>query len=312
MTTLDTTTLGLPRVIRHPYANGLEYFVYPSKLAESVWLFSRCFGLSSHTKDFIMGDEVSSDYWRVRHGYLLHLVLQGSFWHRVAGRTHVANAGDACLIDLSSEKVSMGSHGNTRVKIHWVCIDGHTASRLFSELRADFDPLFKGIDKRRMASLFRKLMQLGESDPAAIEPEIAGTLTHMLALLFAVRAPLAGLPGMTATQTFPDNLRRALEYICKFFDQSIPIKRLAYNTGQTPEQLSRVFRRELNMTPTEFLTHFRIEQAKRMLTDTRKPVSQIARAVGFPDENYFTRIFRKLTGQTPSRYRLDPMENLDP
>ena len=305
MKTPNIVTLDLPRVIRHPHDNGLEYFVYPSKLAEAVWLFARCFGQSSHKAGFIMGDEVSDDYWRVRQGYLLHLIVEGRYWHRVGDRTHVASAGDACLLDLS-EKVTMGNHGSGRVKLYWACFDGHAAPRLFSELRADFDPLFKGIDRRRMTSLFRTLMQLGETAPPSVEPEIAGTLTLMLATLFAVRGPSACLPGRVGPQALSDGLRRALEYACRFFDQSVPVKSLAYNTGQSPEQLARVFRRELDMTPTEFLRHYRIEQAKRMLKDTRKPVSQIARAVGFPDENYFARIFKKLTGQTPSRYRLEP------
>lgn len=301
----NAVTLDLPRLIKHPYAHGTEYFVHPSELARKIWLCTRCFGQARHSAGFRMGDDASEDYWRVRQGYLLHFIIKGNFWHRIGDHTHMAKAGEACLIDLSG-KVAMGNSGPSEARLYWACFDGRDAPRLFAELRADFDPVYKGIDNRRMTALFKDLIRLGETTPPALEPQIAGTLTLMLAQLLAARGPTVSFAGGTQGRILSAGVRRAVEYVSRRYDQSVSVKSMAYDTGQNPEQLSRVFRRELNMTPTEFLMQFRIEQAKRMLEDTQKPIKQIAHAAGFPDENYFTRIFTKLTGQTPRRYRSTP------
>ena len=47
----------------------------------------------------------------------------------------------------------------------------------------------------------------------------------------------------------------------------------------------------------------RIRNAKELLLSTNEQVGEIARKVGIPDYNYFTKIFRKMTGQTPTQYR---------
>jgi AraC-like DNA-binding protein len=157
-----------------------------------------------------------------------------------------------------------------------------------------------------MTALFRDLMRLGEAPPPAVDVEAAGLLMLMLAPLFAARGPTVSVAAAGAPdRMLSDGLRRAIDYVGRLYDQPVSVKTIARDTWQNPEQLSRRFRRELDMTPTEFLTLYRIEQAKLMLEDTNKPVAQVAHSVGFPDENYFIRQFTKVAGQTPRHYRSD-------
>jgi YesN/AraC family two-component response regulator len=55
--------------------------------------------------------------------------------------------------------------------------------------------------------------------------------------------------------------------------------------------------------PIQYLNRYRIEIAKRLLTDTGKSINDIARLVGIPDESYFSRIFRQHAGKTPKAFR---------
>ena len=57
------------------------------------------------------------------------------------------------------------------------------------------------------------------------------------------------------------------------------------------------------MAPIQYLYQFRIAQAKRLLADTDRPVGEIARLVGMPDQRHFARLFRRRTGRTPRAFR---------
>lgn len=65
----------------------------------------------------------------------------------------------------------------------------------------------------------------------------------------------------------------------------------------------RSFRRALGQAPVEFLIERRLDAARRMLRDTDRPVTEVALDCGFGDSNYFARLFRKMTGVTPSAFR---------
>ena len=57
------------------------------------------------------------------------------------------------------------------------------------------------------------------------------------------------------------------------------------------------------MTCLNYLLNLRMDLAKILLTKTELPISEIGARVGFPDPNYFAKIFRRETGVTPSRFR---------
>ena len=57
------------------------------------------------------------------------------------------------------------------------------------------------------------------------------------------------------------------------------------------------------LTPTQYIIKVRVSAATRMLRETGRPVSEIAQACGFYDHSAFTRVFRKVTGLTPTQMR---------
>ena len=68
-------------------------------------------------------------------------------------------------------------------------------------------------------------------------------------------------------------------------------------------QVNRIFSEQENTSLGTYILDTKIETAKNELAATNRPVKDIALHVGFADENYFCRLFRKKTGQTPSGYR---------
>lgn len=68
-------------------------------------------------------------------------------------------------------------------------------------------------------------------------------------------------------------------------------------------QFARQVKRVLGMNTTQYIQRKRVERARRLLADTELPITDIYVKCGFESANYFTRVFRKLTGDTPSDFR---------
>lgn len=58
-----------------------------------------------------------------------------------------------------------------------------------------------------------------------------------------------------------------------------------------------------HQTPLDYLIHYRIEQAKRLLIETKEPITNIAFMTGFQSSAYFTKTFRKYVSVTPKEFR---------
>ncbi|MCG7408773.1 AraC family transcriptional regulator [Paenibacillus sp. ACRRX] len=96
---------------------------------------------------------------------------------------------------------------------------------------------------------------------------------------------------------------RVSNYIHEYYDQSLTIASLAEQNNVNRNRLSYVFRRHAGMGPAEYLLKYRINMAQEMLFASDAPVQQIAQTVGIADPFYFSRVFKKQLGISPTQYR---------
>ena len=88
-----------------------------------------------------------------------------------------------------------------------------------------------------------------------------------------------------------------------YSDSSLSIKDISEHVHLSSSYLCTVFKTETGQTLNQYLTNFRIEKAKQMLSDPRNKVNEIAAQVGYCDCNYFGKTFKKVVGLSPSEYR---------
>jgi len=81
------------------------------------------------------------------------------------------------------------------------------------------------------------------------------------------------------------------------------LAQLAKKIGRSEAQMLRIFRRDFGTSPIAFLLERKLEQAMVLLLNTELTVKEIAAGLGFCDEFYFSRMFRKKCGKSPREYR---------
>jgi AraC-like DNA-binding protein len=96
---------------------------------------------------------------------------------------------------------------------------------------------------------------------------------------------------------------QAASYLRKHYREKLTAKELGEALNFHPVYIARCMKRQFGCSPTEYLLHYRLDQAKLLLLQTDLPVGQIAREVGFRQPAYFTACFVKHEGVTPREYR---------
>ena len=98
-------------------------------------------------------------------------------------------------------------------------------------------------------------------------------------------------------------VKQAIAYMDQNYTHPISRWEIAEAVGVSEDYLSRVFNRELNISPWDYLNRYRVLQSKHLLLQTTDTIGIIARQMGFKDQAYFSRVFRKVTGMSPQGFR---------
>lgn len=105
------------------------------------------------------------------------------------------------------------------------------------------------------------------------------------------------------TRELSPAMQKIVHYILLRLSDPLTLENIAAGVNFSPAYISKKFREELNTTPVAYITDQRVEVAKQLLCEGSMPINEIAHYVGISDWNYFSRVFKRRTGLTPSAYR---------
>jgi len=143
-----------------------------------------------------------------------------------------------------------------------------------------------------------------------------GQMAAGLSLLTALCVQIARVAEAQLSQARPENLRRVgqIEKFRSLVEQHYkshwPVTQYASQLGITAGQLGRLCREELGMSSTDVINARLVHEAQRGLIYTASSIKQLSFALGFADETYFGRFFRKHTQLTPREFRAKALEAL--
>jgi AraC family transcriptional regulator len=143
--------------------------------------------------------------------------------------------------------------------------------------------------------LGRTLIESGKAGDLRYAESVGQTLVMHIARLESPRPTVNALPKW--------RLRRVQEYVDAHLDKSISLADLAKVVGLSRMHFAAQFRAATGYRPHDYLLYQRIESAKEILSSTDMPLAEVALTVGFHAQAHFSTVFKRLTGETPARWR---------
>jgi two-component system response regulator YesN len=105
--------------------------------------------------------------------------------------------------------------------------------------------------------------------------------------------------------------QKAMAYIEEHLGQDVGLQQVAKHVHLHPNHLSEVFKKETGMTFGDYVAKQKIRRAMKILSVSPAKISEVAASVGYEDVKYFSQIFKKYTGKTPSEYRGEAFIHLE-
>lgn len=112
-------------------------------------------------------------------------------------------------------------------------------------------------------------------------------------------------PGPVRRTISHPEVNKIIQYIEQNYDSDITLKSLSRYVMMGENYVSALFKKKTGETLIHYLHRVRVEKAIEFLQQTDMPVGRIGQNVGFMNDNYFIKIFKRMTGVTPSQYRMN-------
>jgi AraC family transcriptional regulator of arabinose operon len=227
----------------------------------------------------------------IRNYYLFVLVNEGeaTFFHKngvIRLKKH------DLLVMCPGEKIHYIAE--TPWSIQWVGLYGQTVEKYMRLLSIDGeDPIVKVEEYDDMETLLDDLYEM-------MGDRSEYSRCRQIALIYQFFSLLLRNSSKKSVVDIPESAKRIIDYN---FDKNITVKDISNMLYLSPEYLTRQFSEKYNVSPKEYLIEKRIAFAKKMLTESTACISEISNSVGYEDQLYFSRIFKKKTGLSPLEFR---------
>lgn len=247
--------------------------------------------------------------------YLFFLVISGSGSLQTGDETYALHAGDCVFLDCSVPYAHTTSQDLWELK--WVHFSGMQMPGIYRKfLERSGSPVFcpaSSLGFSSFASLLDRLYELSVSDSYIRDMQLNEALASLLTqLMQEAWRPSGGRSSQGTSQT--DKERGASPsgklaigdvrlYLDTHYTEEITLDQLAERFHVNKYYLMRRFRQQYGTTVGSYVLHARIGAAKRLLRFSDATLEEAGARVGIPDANYFSRIFKKIEGVTPSQYR---------
>lgn len=221
--------------------------------------------------------------------YYLFLVTCGSATLKIGGRSHKVEVGDLFFV-FPGYPYELESDGEFRYL--YISFFGSCVLQIFERLGINIkEPVYRGVDN--ISEIwFSAISRFNEKNADFLSKSV---LMYTLSFI--------GCEGGGEESKQSDNtmLEMILNYVDNHYrESSMTLSSVASIFAYTENYLSSIFKKQMRMGINQYVNHLRIAYALRMIEDGCGSVREIASESGFSDALYFSKVFKKKVGMTPS------------
>ena len=230
-----------------------------------------------------------------RDQYLIYFIKEGTATLSLNGRETQLSA-NGFFVNFPNSQTFYHCTENVPWSIKWIVAEGNVIEQYLLLLGVTRDnPFIRLNDPREIEVVFDEMFEHFDSHDLSAKIYCISLLYKLFSLLAENSA------SVKAKNTHVQTARVLMDQ--NYADCNFNITRMAQMIGLHHNYISVLFKKETGISPTEALRDIRLKNACKMLKFTDKPIKEIASLCGFADELYFSRVFRKNVGLSPSAFR---------
>jgi len=238
----------------------------------------------------------------IRHCHLIHYVLEGHGYFTQSGRTHAVGPGEWFIIYPGQVVTYRAPDPDDPWVFAWFGFTGAGAAAALSRMNVRPEhPVGRLKDSGPFLETLKACadaMQEFDNLPNSL------IRSHLFMLLYHLETPEQDpgdpRPGLGRTEQL---FRDAIAFIGYNYSKSIMVHDLYRYMNLDRTYVWRIFQQHVGMSPQQYLMQFRVDKAAELLVHSSLSPGEAARCVGIHDLYYFSRIFKKLKGCAPSRFK---------
>ena len=224
------------------------------------------------------------------HCYILEYIYGGAGTVIVNGKAYRVEKGDAYILPKGIPHEYYPDEGWDKI---WFNLDGTLVYNLIYSYGLEQSVLFKRINKKE---LFDELYEITNSNlPVKEIVQKAAIKFHSIIQLFYAHQQ---------TQVFDQKVSTIKKMLdSNLYEKNISLKAIASELHISQTQVIGIFKKAFNMTPYQYFAKRRIDIAASLLLNSNMQVKEIAEALHYSDQPYFSNAFKKIMGMSPENYR---------
>jgi len=239
-------------------------------------------------------NSVNHKYTHTQKTYLLTYVVEGNATLSVGGKKIALHKGDFYIM-FPASGASYVTSANKPWSIRWITLKGSQADELLPLMGFSPDnPVVSVSNPQAVEEILKELFFI------ALREDLKSKISA-LSLLYELLGAV-----LKTENTIPQNktVSDAVDYIAAHFsDKKLSVEALANAFFLNSNYFSKLFTKHVGMTPAKFILKTRMEKAKKLLRFTHLSIGEVTEAVGFSDPLYFSRVFHRLVGLSPTQFR---------
>jgi len=241
------------------------------------------------------------DHHNIRpHGrvdYLLMYVSEGKCYITVDGEQITVDKGGVVIYRPGEPHDYLFMQSDNAAN-HWIHFTGSGCEELFRRLGLE-DIYFVNLSRTtEIEYYFTRICEEFHRENINFQIICGGLLMALLALISQQRMDVSA-PSVSSRQ-----IDEIAGWIRTSPQDDLDLESCAAHCSMSKSRFIHLFKEATGLPPHKYRTSIRIKRAKEMLLQTDMRISEIAELVGYVDQNYFTRVFKKYTGVLPSEYRM--------
>lgn len=260
--------------------------------SETADLQVNCAGYSVYQEqDTVYANSVRQDY------YFMFLI-EGTVSVQQPAISHPLKPGDLILF-APNHPFEYTKQLGEKMIYYWVHFTGKDAVPLLSRCQLPTNTILTPDYRPSVQELFLQLFDAFSTRDHLFDLHAA----HILSLLLITFGRHTAFPSGSEARHVPRSFVQSVSYIHDHLSESISVSQLADMEFLSVSRYRALFKERMGISPQEYVIFTKLQHACRLLENTRMPIAEISLAVGYGDPQYFSRLFTRHMGTSPSAYR---------